>query len=293
MRIAPRVSMGKPEKTFRLAFILLMASNCCAQTVDRPDETRKPIQLPGAYSNFSEADILGKIFDGYDPNTKTVRNRENQLTKVSILEDKLWRAAGGEYLVVLTVIAPKSLCGNCTLNTPLAVLKVDGNRLVLVARQILPRSYLFDERMSETFGSLSYNGHESIALDLAPYRLTEREMLIGVRTEHMWMPGPIYNTNLQLFRAERGRLRKVFQTLVTDREYPNVHNGGPQVILKTTSMVSTIRSGRQFFDLIVERAAFECMQNDQDDCDSKDVPVKPVRTQTEVWRFDGARFKKK
>jgi hypothetical protein len=284
--------MEKPEKTLRLVFILLMASNCYAQTVDRPDESHKPIQLPGAYSNFSEADILGKIFDGYDPNTKTVRNRENHPTKVSILEDKLWRAAGGEYLVVLTVIAPESLCGNCTLDAPLAVLKVDGTCLVLVAKQTLPAFDSSDGPALETFGPLSYNGHESIALDLAPYRLTDREMLIGVRTEHMWMPAPIYNTYLQLFRVRHGQLRKVFETLVIDREYPNTHEDGPQPILKTTSMVSTVRSGKQFFDLVVKRATVKCMQHEQDDCDSKGALVKPIRTHTEVWRFDGARFKK-
>src|SRR6267378_1775375 len=58
------ISMGKLDgKTLSLALILLMGSVCCAQTVDRPNEPHKPNQLPGEYSGFSEADVLGKIFD--------------------------------------------------------------------------------------------------------------------------------------------------------------------------------------------------------------------------------------
>jgi hypothetical protein len=138
--------MGKLQgETLSLLLILLMGSVCCAQTVHPPDELHKPNQLPGQYSSFSETDVLGKIFDGYDPAAKTVlsiRNSENKPTKVSILEAKLWRVASDEYLVVLAGVAGDSefLCGNCTMDTPLAVLKKDGNRLSLVARQDLRRS---------------------------------------------------------------------------------------------------------------------------------------------------------
>jgi len=174
------MSMRKLEgETLSLALILMMGSICCAQKIDRPDESRKPNQLPGRYSTFSEADVLGKIFFGYDATTKTVssiQNSENKPTKASILEAKLWRVADDEYLVVLSGLAGRSesLCGNCTMDTPLAVLKKDANGLSLVAKQDLPPSYITDEPVSEIFGTLSYTGHESIALDLAPYRLTDR-----------------------------------------------------------------------------------------------------------------------
>ncbi len=291
--------MGKLDgKTLSLALILLMGSVCCAQTVDRPNEPHKPNQLPGEYSGFSEADVLGKIFDGYDPTASTVssiQNSENKPTKVSVLEAKRWRVASDEYLVVLTGLAGRSefLCGNCTMDAPLAVLKKDENGLSVVARQDLPRSYVTDEPVSEIFGTLSYAGHESVSLDLAPYRLSDSEMLIGVRIEQMWLPAPIYDTTLLLFRVEERRLRKVFQTIVIDREYPNAHKDGPQVLLKTNSTLSTIRSGGQFYDLIVKRARFKCMENDVGDCASKSPAVKRVKTQTEVWRFDGERFKAK
>jgi hypothetical protein len=281
-----------------LTLLLLMGGIGCAQTVDRPDDSHKPIQLPGVYSKFSEADVLQKIFEGYDPATQrdsTIRNSENQPTKVSILEAKIWRPATDEYLVVLTTLAGSSevLCGNCTMDTPLAVLKADGPRLSLIAKQSFPRSYLTDEPISEIFGALSYDGHESIALDLAPYHLTDGETLIGVRIEHMWLPAPIYETNLLLFRVENQRLRKVFQTTVVDRKYPNAHKGGPQTILKTNSKLSTVPRGGQFFDLLVKKATFKCLENDEGDCDPKTVPGKPVKTQTEVWRFDGERFTRK
>src|SRR5690348_14736699 len=110
--------MGKPKrKTLSFALILLIGSTCSAQTVDRQNESHKPNQLPGQYSSFSEADVLGKIFDGYDPATKTVssiQNSENKPTKASILEAKLWGVASDEYLVVLSQLAGSSevLCGN-------------------------------------------------------------------------------------------------------------------------------------------------------------------------------------
>ncbi len=288
--------MGTLEReTLSLVVILLMSSICRAQAVDRPDESHKSNQLPGQYSSFSEADVLGKIFDGYDPTTKTVsniQNSENKPTKVWILEAKLWYLHGDEYLVVLTGLAGRSElpCGNCTMDTPLALLNKDGNGLSLVARQDLPRSYVSDEPVSEIFGALSYTGHESISLDLAPYRLTDREMLIGVRIEHMWLPAPIYDTNLLLFRVDKRRLRKVFQAVVIDREYPNAHQDGPRVLFKTNSTVSTIRGNEPFYELVVRKATFKCVENDDGDCDSEDALVKQVKTQTEVWRFDGEKF---
>ena len=288
--------MGKLEgKTLSLSLILLVGSVCCAQTADRPNESHKLNQLPGQYSSFSEADVLGKIFDGYDPTASTVssiQNSENKPTKVSILEAKIWRVASDEYLAVLTGLAGRSefLCGNCAMDAPLSVLKRDKNGLSVVARQDLPHSYATDEPVSGIFGTLSYTGHESITLDLAPYRLTDSEMLIGVRIEHMWLPAPIYDTNLLLFRVEERRLRKVFQAIVIDREYPNAHKDGPRVLFKTNSTLSSIRSGGQFYDLIVKRATFKCMENDEGDCASKNTAVKRVKTQTEVWRFNGERF---
>jgi hypothetical protein len=106
----------------------------------------------------------------------------------------------------------------------------------------------------------------------------------------MWLPAPIYDTNLLLFRMEERRLRKVFQTIVIDREYPNAHVDGPRVLLKTNSTVSTIRSNEPFYDLVVRKATFKCIENDDGDCGSENALVKQIKTRTEVWRFDGEKF---
>lgn len=154
--------------------------------------------------------------------------------------------------------------------TPLAVLRTDGTHLSLVARQDLPRHSSIDdsEEISEAFGSLSYGGHESIAFDLAPYRLTDQEMLIGVRIENMWLAAPFWQTRLLLFRVEDKRLRKVFEAPVIDREYPNAHKDGPQIVFKTTSTLSTGANSGQYYEFLVRKKTIECRENDDGDCDS-------------------------
>src|SRR5689334_16268732 len=112
-----------------LALIVCMATICCAQISARTTDSRKSTQLPGQYSRFTEDDVLGKIFDDYDPTAKSVSSipdSENKPTTVSLLEAKPWRTAGNVYLVVLTNLGdPQALCGNCVMYTPLAVLKTD------------------------------------------------------------------------------------------------------------------------------------------------------------------------
>lgn len=223
-----------------LALAVFMGTICCAQITARTADSTKSIQLPGQYSRFTENDVLAKIFDAYDPTTKSVSSipdGENKATKVTILEAKPWRTASNLYLVVLTGLGDPQMCGNCAMYTPLAVLKRDGTSLSLVARQDLPRHSSIDDsvEVSGVFGSLSYGGHESIAFDLAPYRLADQEMLIGVRIENMWLAAPFWQTRLLLFRVEGRRLRTVFEAPVIDRDYPNAHKNGVQIVLKTTS----------------------------------------------------------
>lgn len=278
-----------------LALIVCMATICCAQIRARTTDSRKSTQLPGQYSRFTEDDVLGKIFDDYDPTAKSVSSipdSENKATKVSLLEAKPWRTAGNVYLVVLTSLGDPQMCGNCAMYTPLAVLKTDGTSLSLVARQDLPRHSSIDDSVgvSGVFGSLSYRGHESIAFDLAPYRLTDQEMLIGVRIENMWLATPFWQTRVLLFRVEDRRLRKVFEAPVIDRDYPNAHKNGPQIVLKTTSTLSTVANSGRYYELLVKKKTVKCTENDDGDCDSNSALLKPVKAATEVWRFDGEKF---
>jgi len=279
-----------------LAVVAFVSAICCAQINTQTVDSRKLTQLSGPYSGFTEDDVLGKIFDGYDPTTSSISNipnSENKPARVSILEAKPWRDASNVYLIVLTNLGDtQMLCGNCAMYTPLAVLKTDGTSLSLFARQDLPQRSSVDdnEGVSDTSGSLSHGGHESIALDLAPYRLTDHEMLFGVRIEHVWLAAPFYQTRLFLFRVQDGRITKVWEEPVVDRDYPNAHKDGSQIILKTTSAVSMIRGNEPFYELVVKKATVKCMENEDGDCDLKGGPVKPFKTQTEVWRFDGEKF---
>lgn len=278
------------------ALVVLTGAICCAQINAQTSDTHKSIQLPGQYSSFTDDEVLGKIFDDYDRAAKSVSsipNNENKRTMVSVLEAKPWRTASNVYLVVLTNLGdPQMLCGNCAMYSPLAVLKMDGSSLSLVARQDLPRRSSMEdsEEISEAFGPLSYGGHESVTFDLAPYRLTDQEMLIGVRIENMWLATPFWQTRLFLFRVEDRRLRKVLEAPVIDRDYPNAHKGGPQIVLKTTSTLSTVANGGQYYELLVKKNTIKCRENDDGDCGPNSASVKPVRTAKEVWRFDGEKF---
>lgn len=278
-----------------LALAVFVGTICCAQIKAQTTDSRKSTKLPGQYSRFTENDVLAKIFDGYDPTTKSVSSipdGENKATKVTILEAKPWRTAGNLYLVVLTSLGDPQMCGNCAMYTPLAVLNTDGTSLSLVARQDLPRHSSIDDsvEVSGVFGSLSYGGHESIAFDLAPYRLTDQEMLIGVRIENMWLAASFWQTRLLLFRVEGRRLRTVFEAPVIDRDYPNARKNGPQIVLRTTSKLSTVANGGQYYELLVKKETIKCRENDDGDCDSNSASVKPVKAATEVWRFDGEKF---
>lgn len=108
-------------KTY-LGLILLMGSVCSAQTVERTSEPRKPTQLLSQYSGFTEDDVLARIFDDYDPATKSVSkipNSENKQTKVSILEAKPWRIGSNVYLVVLTNLGDRKCCAGTAQCIPL------------------------------------------------------------------------------------------------------------------------------------------------------------------------------
>jgi hypothetical protein len=106
----------------------------------------------------------------------------------------------------------------------------------------------------------------------------------------MWLAAPFYQTRFFLFRVDQGRLRKVLEIPVIDREYPNAHKDGPQIMLKTVSTLSTVPSGGKFRNLVVRKTTIRCMESDDGDCDSKSGPAKAIKTWIEEWRFDGLKF---
>jgi hypothetical protein len=275
--------------------VLLHCAVCDAQD---NESTRKPITLPGTFSVFSEADVLGRIFDRFDPKTRQATliqtiKPHRLIVDVSIQEAKVWKVNGNEYLIVLSDLGniPIEMCGNCGWYTPLAVLKKDGSRLKLVARQDLPK--ISETSKGPAFGpfdSLSYGRHEGVVLDVAPYNLNSREMLIGARVGDFWMPLEISNTTLYLYRIEGQRLRRVFKEVVDDHQYPNLNNGGPPVVIKTSASFSAAGTGQRFYDLAITRSTVRCVYDETYDCGPNSRDVKQVKSKKELWRFDGQRF---
>jgi hypothetical protein len=292
-----------------LAAALLLAARADALAQGGgPAALPKSTSLPPAFSSFSAGDVLGRIFEGYERATGRVANipnGERKPTLVWIKEARPWRAAGREHLVVLAELAgddyqPGGLCGNCAAFVVLAVLRKEGDALALVAKQTPPASSALndssesDDPTHEQFAPLTYTGHGDLSLDLAPYKLNERETLLGVRAQEMWIPALTFTTTLQLYRIEGRRLREVFNEPVVDREYPDRNRTGRQAVVKTVSTLSPVPSpGGEFNDLLVSKSVFRCTDRDEDwDCNEKSEAVRLTGSRKELWRFNGERFEK-
>jgi hypothetical protein len=296
------------KPTVVVALVLLAA--VCALAQD--DEAPRPAhaKLPRQFAAFSADDVLGRVFDGYDPRTGRVvglLNDEKKPTPVRIREAREWNARGREQLVVLIDLAGgdydfQDLCGNCAMQSLLAVLKREGPRLSLVARQDAPASSGSEDASpvsgepppDDSFGPFLISGHDtSVRLDLAPYRLSGGETLLGIRREHIWLPAQDYSTDLSLYRVEGARLRQVFYERVVGRDFKGgVYKGSP--LLKTTSLVSTRPTGGgEFYDLFIEKTTVRCVIPDDDsDCGPPRTPARVVERATEVWSFDGKSFRR-
>jgi hypothetical protein len=287
-----------------LAVVLLIAVG--ARSVQAQDDLPGVNHLPAPFSKFSSADVLAQVFPSYDRE----RNRESEFPNeegkpalVKIVEAKPWTAAGQRHLVVFVEIAVmdgsyESLCGNCLDYGLLAVLREDGGKLALVARQetgpYSPAKHPEDGEVGVPPGATAFSGHDQVTLDLAPYRLTADETLIGVRTEHIWMPASDWGTHLEFFRIVGGKLKSVFETTVINRKYPD-GNTGP--VVKTTAILSSKPAGR-FHDLLIDRSTIRCPGTPESaggddgdwDCSPERKNATRVGRQQERWRFDGAKF---
>lgn len=285
--------------------LLLLSISTSAQTSDEPIAPPKSASLPRPFAQFSASDVLKPIFAGYDPTTGRVPgilNTERKPAFVQIEEAGLWKVQGQDHLVVLVGInsdddASAGLCGNCIANSFLAVLKKNGGALSLVAKQLtLPSSGAPVEYESlDQDEVISISGHDNVSLDLAAYKLNSRETLIGFRQEHIWLPTSDWWTILTLYRIEGERLSEVFSEMVVERMYPAASDRGRRIINKTVSTILLAPPARPagggFNEMVVKKTTVECFdENNDEDCDSKHEDIRPVKTRTEVWRFDGRRY---
>ncbi|HEX8354940.1 MAG TPA: hypothetical protein VF611_18680 [Pyrinomonadaceae bacterium] len=287
------------------AALLLLSNSAPAQTGDKPAALPKSVSLPRSFVRFSPGDVLKLIFSGYDPATGRVSgilNTERKPAFVQIDEAGLWKVQGQDHLVVLVGInsdddASAGVCGNCIGNSFLAVLKKSGAALSLVAKQLTPPSSgePVEYESLDQDEVISISGHDSVSLDLAPYKLNSRETLIGFRQEHIWLPTSDWWTILTLYRIEGGRLTEVFTEKVVERVYPAASDRGRRIIDKTVSAISLAPPARPagggFNEMAVRKTTVECFdENNDEDCDPKHEAVRPLKTLTEVWRFDGRRY---
>lgn len=283
-----------------LTFILLSYS-AWAQTSDKPSGPTNSASLPRPFAQFSTSDILKQISRGYDPATgriSGVLNEDGKPARIQIELTKLWKVQGLDHLVVLVSISeeaePSGLCGNCMMNSFLAVLKKNGAALSLVAKQLtLPASGAVKYESLNQDELITITGHDNVSFDLAPYKLNSREALIGFRLEHIWLPTSDWSTSLSLYRIEGDRLREVFRELVVERVYAADSERGRRIVDKTTSILSLVPPSQPtshgFNDLIISKTTVRCLNKDED-CTSKRQGFKETGTQKELWQFDGQRY---
>jgi hypothetical protein len=296
---------AKSLKMLAAYALMLLVAVCANAQDDVPRPKHAP--LPRQFAEFKAEDVLGRVFESYDPKTGRVAamlNGERKPALVQLREARVWNALGRENLVVLVSLAGDDydltdLCGNCAMNALLAVLRREGRALTLVARQDVPASSVAGEDNSEgnasdeAFAPFFISGHDpSVKLDLAPYCFNQRETLLGIRREHMWLPAQDFTTDLTLYRVEGARLRQVFAASVVEREYPQ-ELGKNRLVVKTTSILSPYAGGGEFNDLVIEKTTVRCTDTDDDaDCTQTREPASVVKKISEVWSFDGKSFQR-
>jgi len=303
-------NIGNPDVAFSVALcflgltLLLSSNGASAQSGAKPTAPPKSASLPRPFARFSTSDVLKQISAGYDPATgrmSGILNQERKPALVTIDMTGLWRVQGQDHLVVLIGISyedePTGLCGNCLTNSFLAVVKKNGTALSLVARQLtVPSSEAPVEYESLNPEELiTIGGHDNVSFDLAPYKLNNRETLIGFRLEHIWLPTSDWSTSLSLYRIEGERLREVFHEPVVERMYPAASDHGRRIVDKIISTMSFAPArwltNKRFNDLVINKTTTECFNADNDDdCDSKHEGFRRIKTQTERWQFDGRRY---
>lgn len=281
--------------------LLFGSSGANAQTNDQRLGATKSVNLPRPFAQFSAGDVLKQISSSYDRATgrmSRILNEDGKPAIVQIEEAKPRRAQGQDHLVVLISVSeqdnPSGLCGNCLMNGFLAVLKKSGAAISLVATQLtLPASGAVKYESLNQDELITITGHDNVSLDLAPYKLNDRETLIGFRLEHIWLPTSDWSTSLSLYRIEAGRLKEVFREFVVERVYPTDSDLGPRVVDKTTSTISLVPASEPtshgFNNLVISKKTIRCLNKD-DDCSSKHEGFRETGTHTEVWKFDGQRY---
>ena len=238
----------------------------------------RPLPAPFAFASRSEA--LAAIFPSYQRQLGTeasIKTIEGHPAHIGVLEAKPWIASGTTQLVVLVGLEGydkmfgNMMCGGCYEGYVVALLRRNGDHLVVAGRSALPI------RSGEYFEGTMVKGDGEVALDLAPYRLTETEMLIGVR--NTWSAtGGYYGEDLELYRVQSARLAMVARLSV---------GGGQYYHEQQEATVESTQGGGKYYDLLIVNRAMVCALPAGKPCMQPTKPVKPYPSATQTYRFDG------
>jgi hypothetical protein len=247
--------------------------------------------LPRPFSFATASDALGATYSSYVKSLGTVRalrTRDGRAAHVSILEARPWYVNRSPYLVVAVArrtdedVRRRDLCGACRERFAIAVLAERAGKLHLVART--HDDGPAEAESGEVLAFLSVKGDGAASLDLAPYRLSRSETLIGVR--NTWsVTGGSFGTNLVLFRIVGRALKAV----------ANIRVGAGTFWPKRTLDHSTIALARGrglYYDLHVLTRHYEGPPGVNLDYSYDPQPgSRPVSSDITIFRFDGSRYR--
>jgi hypothetical protein len=249
-------------------------------------------KLPAPFSFATASDALAATYPSYVRSLRIARalhTTDGDAAHVSILEARLWYAGGRPYLVVAVArqtddqAARTDLCGGCWERFAIAVLAKYDGRLRLLARTHDDGPTDADPVPGGVDAYLSVKGDGIASLDLAPYHLSSRETLIGVRNT-VSITGGNFRTTLVLFRIVGDDLKAVANIAV---------GGGTDEPTQTLdhATVSVINRPGTYNDLHVLTSHYTYAAKDGSGWSDEPKPgTTPVDTDLSTFRFDGTRF---
>jgi hypothetical protein len=248
--------------------------------------------MPAPFSFATARDALAATYPSYVRSlgiARSLRTTDGDAAHVSVLEARPWYAGRKPYLVVAIArqtddqAARTELCGACWERFAIAVLAEHDGTLRLVARTHDDGPTEADPVPAGVEALLSVKGDGIASLDLAPYDVSSREVLIGLRNT-VSITGGNFGTTLVLFRIVRNDLKAVAYFAV---------GGGTNEPTQTLdhATVSVIKRPGTYNDLRVLSSHYNDAARDESGWSDEPRPgTKPDDADLSTFRFDGTRF---
>jgi hypothetical protein len=168
------------------------------------------IFLPKPFDALTPCDAMVAVYRDYDRTTERSAIAKGTVRLYSV---QRWETAGATFLAMVYYAGEDAseqfVCGQCRVDAQLAILKLDGTKLKLVAKTHVDAS--IGSQVTALFSGLA-------ELDLAPVAVDETTSLLAMRTN--WSTGmPGSWRMLSLYRLQGTSLTRVFNG--TDRWFAN------------------------------------------------------------------------